>query len=201
MSSRILGQAALAAIGVAALVACSHEETARPAAYTTTSSTTRITTVTPPAEGHPHAQAAQGGKGGIRVSAPVRMACNLPDTAAEAPKFDTAAVELGCSDEELLRRVGVCLTTGPLAKKRVCITGYTDPRGTTAYNRDLGYARAYAAMHELASYGVGPEQTTVVTRGEAEAKGKDESQWPMERRVEIGLADASDSPCNTAPTQ
>ncbi len=125
----------------------------------------------------------------------VRMACNLPDRPSESPRFDYRSIDLSPRDEDILHEVGVCLTTGPLAGKRVCITGYTDPRGPSDYNYGLGLARGYTAMHYLERFGVQPDQTAISSAGETKARGTDEAGWSRDRRVEIDLADAPDSSC------
>jgi peptidoglycan-associated lipoprotein len=125
----------------------------------------------------------------------MRMACNLPDEANEAPRFASRSIDLSPHDQEILHAIGVCLTTGPLAGKEVCITGYTDPRGATQQNYALGLARGYTAEHYLERFGVKPEQTSVASAGETKARGTDEAGWAKDRRVEIDLADAPDSPC------
>jgi peptidoglycan-associated lipoprotein len=127
--------------------------------------------------------------GAVQVTRPVRIACNLPDQPSEAPRFGFDSIDLRQRGENILHQVGVCLTTGPLAGKKVCITGYTDPRGTAAYNYDLGLARGYATMHYLEKFGVKPEQTLVGSRGASEARGTDEAGWAKDRRVEVDLAE------------
>jgi peptidoglycan-associated lipoprotein len=123
------------------------------------------------------------------------MACNLPDQPEEAPRFDLDESQLQPQGEDILNRVASCLTTGPLAGKKVCITGFTDPRGSEEHNYKLGLARGYAAMHHLEEQGVRSEQTMVVSKGKTQATGKDEAGWAKDRRVEVDLAMTGASSC------
>lgn len=131
----------------------------------------------------------------VSITPRVRTSCKLPDNAADAPHFDVGSAELRPSGEETLRRVSACLTTGPLAGRTVCITGYADPRGSAHDNYELALARAYAASHYLERFGVEPARTIVMSRGEKGEPGRTELRWTMDRRVEVDLADAPDSPC------
>jgi outer membrane protein OmpA-like peptidoglycan-associated protein len=133
----------------------------------------------------------------VQLSPPVRAACNLPETVEEAPRFDFDGAQLRPRGQEIIDAVGVCLTSGALAGKHICITGYTDPRGSARYNYDLGLARAWAAANRLHVLGVADDQVQVATRGDSEARGTDEASWALDRRVEIDLADGKE--CKSSP--
>ncbi len=199
MSSRIV-RTVLPILGVAALAACSQTKTQPKTAAgpqvtgeTTTTSVTTTVTTPPPAPRQP--------QGPMRYSPPMRMSSNLPDRASEAPKFSYKGSELSADDQDILHRVGDCLTSGPMQGKRICIAGYTDPRGSAKSNMELGKARAYSVEHFLAKEGVKEDQMAVTSLGKTDAKGKNEHGWAEDRRVEISLADAPDSPCRGNPTE
>jgi outer membrane protein OmpA-like peptidoglycan-associated protein len=72
------------------------------------------------------------------------------------------------------------------------IYGFTDERGTTAYNQDLSVRRAQRVFEELVAKGV-PATKLMFTgfgkRGLVVKKAKTEAEHQMNRRVEIRKAD------------
>jgi peptidoglycan-associated lipoprotein len=63
------------------------------------------------------------------------------------------------------------------------IEGHCDPRGTTEYNMGLGDRRARMVSKALNTLGVERSQMSVVSKGEEEAVGTDESSWAQDRKV------------------
>jgi peptidoglycan-associated lipoprotein len=68
---------------------------------------------------------------------------------------------------------------------RVTLEGHCDPRGTTEYNMALGERRSRVVHKILKSMGTDPGDLRVVSKGEEEATGHDETGWSKDRRVEF----------------
>lgn len=126
----------------------------------------------------------------INVSDELAKKCNLRfGDIEQAPKFGFDSTDLASQDREVLGEIAKCLTTGPLAGRKVKLVGHADPRGTTDYNMALGARRANGVATYLKGLGVGPERLTETSRGELDASGSDEATWQRDRRVDISLAD------------
>ncbi len=71
--------------------------------------------------------------------------------------------------------------------KKVSIQGNCDPRATEHYNISLGKKRAEAVKHYLISHGVDAKLLDAVSFGKelSTCRGKDESCWAKERRVDF----------------
>lgn len=71
--------------------------------------------------------------------------------------------------------------------RKVTIQGNCDPRATDQYNISLGRRRAEAARQYLISLGIDAKLLDVVSFGKemSTCKGKDESCWAKERRVDF----------------
>jgi peptidoglycan-associated lipoprotein len=69
----------------------------------------------------------------------------------------------------------------------VQIDGHCDERGTKAYNLRLGERRAVAVKHYLLNKGVEAQRMSTMSYGESRplAKGRGESAWSRNRRVEM----------------
>jgi peptidoglycan-associated lipoprotein len=63
------------------------------------------------------------------------------------------------------------------------IEGHCDPRGTTEYNMGLGDRRARIVGKVLNTLGVEKSNMKMVSKGEEEATGTNESGWAMDRKV------------------
>lgn len=159
MRQRILLVASLAA----GLPACAAREPAREPARAVTTS------------------ASVGG------AAELARRCDLPDDPLDAPKFELDSARLSPQGERLMADIARCLVTGPLAGARVRITGYADPRGSSAYNRQLGLYRATAAKLALTQAGVPEDAVVIESRGERDARGTEEPGFRFDRRVEVEL--------------
>ncbi len=63
------------------------------------------------------------------------------------------------------------------------IEGHCDPRGTTEYNMGLGDRRARIVGKVVSTLGVEKSDLQIVSKGEEEATGTDESTWAKDRKV------------------
>jgi peptidoglycan-associated lipoprotein len=68
------------------------------------------------------------------------------------------------------------------------LVGHADPRGGEEYNLVLGGSRADGVRTFLIDRGLAAGQVASTSRGEMDAKGRDESSWAEDRRVDIRLA-------------
>jgi peptidoglycan-associated lipoprotein len=175
------------AFALLAVAACHHD-----AAKTTT---TVSTTVPPPpatkTETPPVQQTEETRPVSTNLSAggDLVAACKLHfDNAGEAPKFDFDHFELTSEDRGVLEQVAACVTTGPLAGKRLHLVGRADPRGTEEYNLGLGDRRAHTVESYLERLGLTGKQVATTTRGALDATGTDEATWRADRRVDLELA-------------
>jgi outer membrane protein OmpA-like peptidoglycan-associated protein len=87
--------------------------------------------------------------------------------------------------DDALDKIADCLTRGGLKGHNIRVVGYTDPRGTAHYNKELGRARADVVASYLEKKGVPADKIIRSSRGEASATGA----GGFDRRVDIGLAD------------
>ena len=119
----------------------------------------------------------------------LRAACGITsvETVKETPKFDFDQTAILPEDRDVLARVAVCLTTGPLKGRSVQLVGRADPRGTQEYNMALGERRSNAVERYLGGLGVPAAQLTETSRGALDATGNDEAAWRQDRRVDIDL--------------
>jgi outer membrane protein OmpA-like peptidoglycan-associated protein len=118
---------------------------------------------------------------GVRLDPNLVSACNVSDSEAFFA-FDSTVVTSRAHD--LLADVAVCITDGPLHGKELELVGYTDPRGTDEYNKELGLMRAESVAKCLRDHGVAPTQLEINSMGEAVASD-DTSEWPSDRRVDV----------------
>lgn len=68
---------------------------------------------------------------------------------------------------------------------RVLLEGHADPRGTTEYNMALGDRRARSVKKYMGNLGIERERLRVVSKGEEESMGYNESTWAEDRRVDF----------------
>jgi len=121
---------------------------------------------------------------GIRIDPAILDACKI-----EGPKafFEFDKSDLQATDQTTLNQVAECFATGPLKGRKLNVTGRADPRGTDAYNRNLGQSRAESVSEHLSWRGVTPEAIKTESRGEADAMGEEEAGWAFDRRVDLTL--------------
>jgi outer membrane protein OmpA-like peptidoglycan-associated protein len=99
--------------------------------------------------------------------------------------FRTEDASLTPAAAEKLQRLGTLLAGMPETQVRV--SGFTDPRGTEAYNLGLSERRAEAVRAELAKAGVPVERLIVEAHGETIATSGegDMDTQALERRVTV----------------
>jgi peptidoglycan-associated lipoprotein len=163
-------------LAMAGAIACSHDKTTE-------------TTVKSPiaAAPSPVATASPPAPETVRPSEGVSIACDLPQEPEEAPRFAYDEAQLRMRGERILDRVARCLSDGPLEGQQVRAIGFADPRGSDAYNLDLGISRAESVQEYLAQNGIPQGRIQLATCGEREANGHDEATWAYDRRVELTL--------------
>lgn len=122
---------------------------------------------------------------GVYIEPTVASACGLVMSPKAYFAFDST--DLTAGDTAVLRQVGQCLATGPLAGRRVTLVGHTDPRGSDAYNQELGRSRAESVQEFLVTEGVNAANLEVRSVGEANTDPEDPAEWPRDRRVDITL--------------
>jgi len=119
----------------------------------------------------------------VMIDPTLAAACDLP-----APKvyFATDSANLRDSADEALDSLCACLQAPPLDDEPLVLVGRADPRGTDAYNRELGLDRANAVAAALQARGLSKDRITTYSRGEADASD-DPDTWQQDRRVRIRL--------------
>jgi outer membrane protein OmpA-like peptidoglycan-associated protein len=78
---------------------------------------------------------------------------------------------------------------GKLRGQSILVTGFTDERGDTKSNMELGMIRAEKVAQEIAAHGVPTSRIYVRSRGERLASGDDVSGRAYDRRVELRLVE------------
>ena len=121
--------------------------------------------------------------GGVEVDANLLEACDM-DRRKTYFEFDSA--RLSDSAEKLLDDLVLCYSAGKI--DTIEVEGFTDPRGSTSYNEDLGMDRAESVGDYLSSRGLPVDAMILMSNGEDDASAKP-SLWPKDRRVELRLAD------------
>ena len=109
--------------------------------------------------------------------------CEIEQTEAY---FDYDSAKLDKKTKRMLDALAACLDDGPLTGHDIEVVGYTDPRGTDAYNRELGESRAESVTRTLVESGLPRQRIETQSRGE-ELAHEDPDKWPTDRRVEIRL--------------
>ena len=107
-------------------------------------------------------------------------------TAVRIIYFDYDSAKLDKKTKRMLDALAACLDDGPLTGHDIEVVGYTDPRGTDAYNRELGESRAESVTRTLVESGLPRQRIDTESRGEQFAH-EDPAKWPTDRRVEIRL--------------
>ena len=122
----------------------------------------------------------------IAVSQDIMDTCKLDlDSVDKAPKFDFNRIDLLPADMDVLQQVATCFTTGPMKGMSLDLVGRADPRGTAAYNEELGLKRAQNVAEFMKSQGVSDSQLQTRSRGALDAQGTDEASYSADRRVDI----------------
>jgi peptidoglycan-associated lipoprotein len=121
----------------------------------------------------------------VQISEEIRRACGISEADAHFA-FDSS--RLSAFDHPTLNSVAKCFRSGPLAGRTMRLVGHADPRGEAEYNMVLGGKRADNVKFFLLDKGLRSSQVTTTSRGELEAKGRDEASWAEDRRVDMLLA-------------
>ena len=108
--------------------------------------------------------------------------------AAAETQFDFDSAQLDAAAKARVAAIADCFTRGPLRERGVVLVGHADPRGTDAYNRELGMSRAEAVAVALEREGVAANRILLTSHGEAGADPAPEA-WADERRVEVRITD------------
>ncbi len=125
----------------------------------------------------------------LNVGDDIIQACGLHfDEVSGAPKFQYDESDLMPQDKAVLDQIAACLTSGPLAGRRVTLVGRADPRGTVEYNFVLGAHRAHTVSAYLENAGVESTRVHETSRGELDSAGSSQAAWSEDRRVDIVLA-------------
>jgi peptidoglycan-associated lipoprotein len=164
----------IGSVAVLALVGCSHEQ---PPPETPAGSAELTTTPAPEAKGADPA---------VNLSDDIMTQCKVK-ISNEPPKFDFDSSNLTSQERDILSQVAKCLTTGPLAGRKVQLTGRADPRGEQEYNMNLGEHRATSVRKYLVGLGVPDDHMKETSRGALDATGTDEAGWRNDRRVDVSL--------------
>jgi peptidoglycan-associated lipoprotein len=128
----------------------------------------------------------EAGQAGVKVSDRIREACGLSEHEAH---FQYNSAKVTSEANGLLQKLADCFSAGPLAGERMALVGHTDPRGDEEYNMVLGGRRSDAVGSAIGKKGLATDKIQTTSRGEAEARGSDESGWRMDRRVYIDVAE------------
>ncbi|KIG18706.1 18K peptidoglycan-associated outer membrane lipoprotein [Enhygromyxa salina] len=98
--------------------------------------------------------------------------------------FEYDSAKLSSEGEQIATKIAACFTDGPLKGQELRIVGHADPRGSDAYNKQLGKSRAESVAEVLFQKGVTKRRVEVESQGEAQAH-EDPDKWPLDRRVEL----------------
>jgi peptidoglycan-associated lipoprotein len=100
----------------------------------------------------------------------------------EAIFFDFDSPKIKQDAQAQLDQIATCLVEqGTL----VYLEAHADPRGTEEYNIMLTDRRGQSVKKYLETKGVTGENLQVISKGDLEASGTDESGWSQDRRVEF----------------
>lgn len=136
-----------------------------------------------PAAGPPAKRGQRAPSTGIRIDQGILSTCGITTPSAYF-EFDSADVK--ASYASTLDAVAACFTTGALKGKSMNVVGHADPRGTDAYNEELGKTRANAVQEFLVNKGVADAKVQTLSHGESESTN-DPSEFAFDRRVDIQL--------------
>lgn len=118
---------------------------------------------------------------GVFISTTVKSCSGL------YPTFEFDSAKLDAEEQQGLRSLVQCMKTGPLRTRGVVVTGRTDPRGSEAYNDELGLERAARVKRYLVAHGISAERVQTASVGESDASPLPRD-WPQDRHVQISEA-------------
>ena len=100
----------------------------------------------------------------------------------EAVYFDFDSPKIKSDAQAQLDQIATCLVE---QNTLVYLEAHADPRGTEEYNIMLTDRRGQSVKQYLETKGVTGENLQVISKGDLEAAGTDESGWSKDRRVEF----------------
>ncbi|HTA88033.1 MAG TPA: OmpA family protein [Polyangiaceae bacterium] len=175
-----LPSAGVGLIGVLALAAAACSSTPPPKSardIPTVAPVAQNKVVAPPSQSSPTTTT-------VAIDDAILRACNISADKAYFP-FDSARLE--SSDVRPLDAVATCFRSGPLKGRSLKLVGRADPRGDDEYNMVLGQSRADSVGAALVRDGLTRSRMTSTSRGDLDAKGRDENGWSLDRRVDVLL--------------
>lgn len=97
--------------------------------------------------------------------------------------FSTGNANLTAEGKKVLDKQIAWLKENP--KKKIIVQGYTDPRGTEAYNMKLGEKRADAVKNYIVKSGIDTNRISVVSLGETDLATTQNTPkgWVEDRRT------------------
>lgn len=167
----------LVAMSVTALAACHSRQPESP----NVGLTSAVEPPKPASLGRGAPRFEEQGAYNMYVAPPVREVCS-----GSPPFFEFDSSESRTADQPTMQTLADCMLTGPLRGKTVKLIGRTDPRGTEAYNLQLGFERAERVKRYLTEHGVDASRVVVESAGEDRASSAPEG-WATDRRVEVQL--------------
>lgn len=171
----------LVGASIFATVGCGNTPAKTPEATTVVESES-VTVVTPPPTK-------------VYVIPIVLDSCAVP--AESHASFEFAADTVENADEPELTDIAACLTKGALGTATVQLVGHTDPRGSQAFNQQLGMSRAEHVAKFLEAHGVAADRIAVSSKGKEDA-GMTEKDWPGDRRVDVSITMPKAAPAPAA---
>jgi peptidoglycan-associated lipoprotein len=170
--------AELGLIGIFALTAAACSSTPAPkSARDTSTAPTRADAA--PAAAHDSPTATT-----VAIDDAILRACHIK---ADKAYFAFDSAQLQSNNARPLDEVASCFRTGPLKGRTLKLVGRADPRGDGEYNLVLGQSRADSVGSALTREGLDRRRITSTSRGNLDAKGRDENGWSLDRRVDILL--------------
>jgi OOP family OmpA-OmpF porin len=112
-----------------------------------------------------------------------------------SPKFPFDSASTYVQDRDQLVALASCLNHPGLESRHVLLVGRADPRGSDAYNLELGSRRAAFIKEFLVSAGLAPNRIDVATRGKRDARGMlPDYSYGYDRRVDIVVTGGAHHP-------
>ena len=151
-----------------------------------------LTTITSASERAPERQPRAGGS---ESQAPIASAQEHDRCSGLLPSFlfGPNSVVISPGQNEELRRIADCMTTGALQRASVVVLGHSDDVGAQLYNLGLGLDRALEVRAFLIAHGAPASQVITATSGELSTP----ADWPG-RRVDL-LVVPSPAPGSRTP--
>lgn len=106
-----------------------------------------------------------------------------------SPKFAFDKAVTYVQDRAQLAAFARCMNKAGMESRKVLLVGRADPRGSDAYNMELGKKRAEQIKAHLVDAGVAADRIQIQSQGEREAKGQlPEYSYGYDRRVDVVVA-------------